>query len=81
MQQHIQNNDFDFCKILGEKNPFDLVTKAEIPTKRMENLLGKMGCQFEGGRAATAPKFRIEGVKKLFALGASWGFCNSKGRF
>ena len=68
IQQRIRNNDLDLYKILGEKNPADLMTKAEIPKDRMEKLLEKMGCSFESGRAATAPKLRTEGGKKLFTV-------------
>ena len=67
IQQRVRNNDLDLYKILGENNPADLLTKAEIPKDRMEQLLSKLSCRFEGGRAATAPKLRTEGGKKLFA--------------
>ena len=66
-QQRVRNNDLDLYKILGENNPADLLTKAEIPKDRMEQLLSKISCHFEGGRAVTAPKLRTEGGKKFFA--------------
>ena len=68
IQQRIRSNDLDLYKILGEKNPADLMTKAEIPKERMEMLLIKMGCAYGSGRAATAPQLRTEGGKKLFTV-------------
>ena len=67
IQQRIRNNDLDLYKIAGEDNPADLMTKAETPHERVCKLLEKMNCRFEGGRAATAPRLRQEGGKKLFA--------------
>ena len=68
IQQRVRNNDIDLYKILGEENPADLMAKAEIPKERMEQLLEKMGCRFEGGRAESAPKLRIEGGKQFFRV-------------
>ena len=67
IQQRIRNHDLDLYKIAGEENPADLLTKAEIPKERTDKLLAKLHCAFEGGRAASAPKLRREGGKKLFA--------------
>ena len=68
IQQRVRNNDIDLYKIAGEKNPADLLTKADIPRDRAELLLKLMSCEFEGGRAASAPKLRTEGGKKLFSV-------------
>ena len=73
IQQRIRNNDLDLYKVAGEANPADLLTKADIPRDRAEELLKLLNCEFEGGRAATAPKLRSEGGKKLFAALPSHG--------
>ena len=68
IQQRIRNGDLDLYKIAGDNNPADILTKADIPRDRMEHMLNIMNCQFEGGRATTAPQLRSEGGKKLFAV-------------
>ena len=39
IQQGVRNNDLDLYKIAGERNPADILTKADIPKERMENFL------------------------------------------
>ena len=58
----------DLYKVLGDENPADILTKANIPHERMEKLLSDLGCHFESGRPETAPKLRTEGGNKVFAL-------------
>ena len=52
----------------GEKNPADVFTKPDIPQARTESLLQCMGCEFQSGRAETAPTLRTEGGTKTFSL-------------
>ena len=73
IQQRVRNNDIDLYKVLGENNPADLMTKAEIPKERAQHLLDMMHCEFEGGRAVSAPKLRAEGGKPAFAAMPSRG--------
>ena len=73
IQQRVRNGDLDLYKVSGEENPADILTKAEIPRERMEKLLERLNCHFEGGRAESAPRLRAEGGKKLFAALPSRG--------
>jgi hypothetical protein len=69
VQQRIRNQDFALYKVAGEDNPADLFTKAGLSQERIRSLLTALGCEFRGGRAASAPALRQEGGTKLFHIG------------
>ena len=58
IQQAVRSGRVGLRKVLGEKNPADLLTKHSLSRARLEMLVGVFGCQFIDGRAAAAPLLR-----------------------
>ena len=64
-------------KVRGEENPADLFTKHLVCQDRIKSLLQLFGCEYRGGRAATAPKARLDAgtskgeLLRLEALGVN----------
>ena len=58
IQQAVRSGRIDLRKILGDRNPADLLTKHSLSRGRLEMLVGVFGCQFIAGRAAAAPLLR-----------------------
>ena len=58
VQQRVRDGSIELRKVRGEQNPADLFTKHLSSGDRAHSLLEMLGCEFRGGRAATAPKLR-----------------------
>ncbi len=58
VQQAVRTGRVDLRKVLGERNPADLLTKHSLSRARLEMLVGLHGCRYLEGRAETAPKTR-----------------------
>ncbi len=58
VQQRVRDGSIELRKVRGEQNPADLFTKHLSSSDRAHGLLEMLGCEFRGGRAATAPKLR-----------------------
>ena len=61
IQQAVRTGRIDLRKVLGEANPADLFTKHSLTREKLMSLTEIFRCQFQGGRAASAPQ-RREGV-------------------
>ena len=62
----------DLRKVAGEVNPADLFTKHSLSRQRLEQLVELHGCQYMGGRAASAPLAKTgESNKATMASGLS----------
>ena len=58
IQQAVRSGRIDLRKILGDRNPADLLTKHSLSRGRLEMLVGVFGCQLIDGRVAAAPLLR-----------------------
>ena len=58
VQQRVRDGSIELRKVRVEQNPADLFTKHLSSGDRAHSLLEMLGCEFRGGRAATAPKLR-----------------------
>ena len=58
IQQAVRTKRVDLRKVLGERNPADLLTKHSISRQRLDSLIELYGCKYLGGRAETAPQTR-----------------------
>ncbi len=61
IQQKVREKEFELRKVRGEMNPADLCTKYLPGFTKIQSLAELFGCQFRGGRAATAPKLKANG--------------------
>ena len=62
IQQKVRRGDIELRKIRGEMNPADLFTTHLPGEDKIKSLVKLLACEFRGGRAATAPRLRNEGV-------------------
>jgi hypothetical protein len=58
IQQAVRTKRVDLRKVLGERNPADLLTKHSISRQRLDDLVLLYGCKYIGGRAESAPLTR-----------------------
>ena len=58
IQQAVRSGRIDLRKVLGDRNPADLLTKHSLSRARLEMLVGVFGCQFIEGRSDAAPLLR-----------------------
>jgi hypothetical protein len=58
IQQAVRTGRIDLRKVLGEANPADLFTKHSLTREKLMDLTEIFRCQFQGGRAASAPQRR-----------------------
>ena len=58
IQQAVRTKRVDLRKVLGERNPADLLTKHSISRQRLDELIELYGCRYLGGRAESAPLTR-----------------------
>ena len=58
IQQAVRTGRVDLRKVLGERNPADLLTKHSLSRERLEMLVALHGCKYLAGRAGSAPKMR-----------------------
>ena len=58
VQQAVRARRFEIRKVLGEKNPADLLTKHSISREKQAQLVKLQNCYFAGGRAASAAQVR-----------------------
>ena len=65
IQQAVRSGRVDLRKILGEKNPADLLTKHSLSRDRLEKLVTLFGCRVLDGRPASAPLTRRGGSNKV----------------
>ena len=64
IQQAVRTNRVDLKKVLGEKNPADLLTKHSISRQRLGELVTLFGCRYLEGRAESAPAVRDGATSK-----------------
>ncbi len=60
IQQRVRDGTVQLYKVRGEDNPADLFTKHLVSQDRIYALLKLFGCSYRDGRAAVAPKIRVE---------------------
>ncbi len=60
IQQRVRDGTIQLFKVRGEENLADLFTKHLVCQDRIKSLLQLFGCAYRGGRAATAPKVRVD---------------------
>ncbi len=65
VQQAIRTGRVDLRKVLGERNPADLLTKHSLSRARLEMLVKLRGCKYLEGRAEIAPKTRKSASTKV----------------
>ncbi len=58
VQQAIRAQKIVLCKVDGETNPADLLTKHSLSRERLITRTTSLDCRFRGGRASLAPKMR-----------------------
>jgi hypothetical protein len=58
IQQAVRMGRVDLRKVLGEKNPADLLTKHGLSRERLEMLVKLHGCGYRDGRSGIAPLAR-----------------------
>ena len=58
VQQAVRAKRFEIRKVLGDKNPADLMTKHSISRDKQSQLIKLQNCYFVGGRAASAAQVR-----------------------
>ena len=58
VQQAIRARKIVLCKVDGETNPADILTKHSLGRERLIELTRSLDCRFRGGRASLAPKMR-----------------------
>ena len=58
IQQRVGDGSVELCKVKGEENPADLVTKHLTSRDRIRSLLDLFGCRCRDGRVAAAPVLR-----------------------
>ena len=58
IQQRVRDATIELRKVRGEQNPADLFTKHIPGNQKIRDLLKLFGCQYETGRAASAPLLR-----------------------
>ncbi len=64
-QQALRAKRLSLCKIDGEANPADLLTKHSLTRDKLMQLTRLYSCEFRGGRAASAPQVRKAPGKKV----------------
>ncbi len=60
IQQRVRDGTVQLYKVRGEENPADLFTKHLTCQDRIHGLLELFGCSHRDGRAAVAPKARVD---------------------
>ena len=60
IQQRVRDGTIQLYKVRGDENPADLFTKHLTCLERINGLLDLFGCSHRGGRAAVAPKVRVD---------------------
>ncbi len=60
IQQRVRDGTMQLYKVRGEENPADLFTKHLTCQDRINSLLRLFGCSHRDGRAAVAPKIRMD---------------------
>jgi histone deacetylase 1/2 len=60
IQQRVRDGTMQLYKVRGEENPADLFTKHLTCQDRINSLLRLFGCSRRDGRAAVAPKIRMD---------------------
>ncbi len=60
VQQKVRDNDVELRKVKGELNPADVFTKHLAGEEKVKSMLQLFGCEFRGGRTASAPKLRAD---------------------
>ncbi len=58
VQQAIRSQRMKLCKIGGDVNPADLLTKHSLTREKMMQLTKLYQCEYRGGRAESAPQIR-----------------------
>ena len=58
IQQKVRSKAIELRKVRGDLNPADLFTKHLLSEDKVRSLVSLLGCEFRGGRAATAPKLK-----------------------
>ena len=58
LQDHVRSGAVELRKVKGTENPSDLFTKHLRSAPCVEALLGLFGCEYRGGRPASAPNLR-----------------------
>ncbi len=71
VQQAIRAQRIVLCKVDGEANPADLLTKHSLTRERLMELTKTLDCRFRGGRASLAPKMRETPSARLTMADAS----------
>ncbi len=76
VQQAIRAQKIVLCKVDGETNPADLLTKHSLSRERLIELTKSLDCRFRGGRASLAPKMRETPSTKVTMAEASGSAAN-----
>ncbi len=71
VQQAIRAQKIVLCKVDGETNPADLLTKHSLTRERLIELTKSLECRFRGGRASLAPKVRAMPSTRMTMADAS----------
>ena len=58
VQHAVRTKRIVLCKVDGERNPADLLTKHSLTRSKLMELVSIFDCDFRGGRAASAPQTR-----------------------
>jgi len=58
IQQAVRCGRFELRKVDGEQNPADLFIKHMVTREKLAALVKMLGCEYRGGRAASAPLTR-----------------------
>ena len=62
VQQKVRDKSIELRKVRGEVNPADLFTKFLSSKDRIDSLVLLFGCEFRGGRPASAPLLRTQAL-------------------
>ena len=54
IQDKVRAKDFELEKVLGAKNPAEMLTK-DVPREVLEKHLATIQCRYESGQAESAP--------------------------
>ena len=65
IQERVRTRDVELRKVRGECNPADLLTKHLPSREKLDQLVALYGCEFRGGRAASAPLLRKRKAEEL----------------
>ncbi len=80
IQQAVRSKRIDLRKVLGDENPADLLTKHSLSRERLLKLVTLYDCEFQNGRAESAPMLRKgESTKVTMAQGNLNAACEESG--